>query len=98
MNALMNKHSPNNDSQSVVKQGDDPVGWADMVYEEAPSPSSILHLALEAYTTQVSLGSSHLEDSFRRASIAKAHVPDLREMLTWEPGNLGPQHACGMVD
>lgn len=75
----MNKHSPNNDKQSVVKQSSDPVGWADMSYEEAPSPSSILHLALEAYTTQVSLGISHLVNSFRRASIAKAHVPDLRE-------------------
>ena len=74
-----------------------------MVYEEAPSPSSILHLAPEPYTTQASLGSSHLEDtvdSLRRASTAKAHVPDLRErtVLTSEPGNPGPQHACGMVD
>ena len=71
-----------------------------MVYEEAPSPSSILHLAPEAYITQVSLGSSHLEDSLRRASMAKAHVPDLRErtVLTSEPGNPGPQHACGMID
>ena len=49
-----------------------------MVYEEAPSSSSILHLAQEAYITQVSLGSSNLEDSFRFARIAKAHVPDLQ--------------------
>ena len=75
----MDKHSPNSDSQSVVKRGDDSVVGAYMVYEEAPSPSSILHLALEAYTTQVSLGSSHWEDSSRHASMAKAHVPDLRE-------------------
>ena len=75
----MNKHSPSDGSQSVVKQSGDLVGWADMAYEEAPSPLSILHLALEAYTTQVSLGISHLVHSFRRASIAKAHVPDLSE-------------------
>lgn len=78
--ALMSKHSPDHDSQSsVVKHGGDPVGWADMVYEEAPSSSSILYLALKAYITQVSLGNSHLEDSFRHASMAKSHVPDLRE-------------------
>ena len=84
----MNKHSPNVDNQSVVEQGGDSVGWADMAYEEAPSSSSILYLALEAYTTQVSLGISHLVDSFRRASIAKAHVPDLRECNhfgAWQP-------------
>lgn len=59
-----------------------------MAYEEAPSSSSILHLALEAYTTQVALGISHLADSFRRASLAKAHVPDLREcdyFEAWRP-------------
>ena len=59
-----------------------------MAYEEAPSSSSILYLALEAYTTQVSLGTSHLVDSFRRASRAKAHVPDLRESNhfgAWQP-------------
>jgi hypothetical protein len=78
--ALMSKHSPDHDSQSsVVKHGGDPVSWADMVYEEAPSSSSILYLALKAYITQVSLGNSHLEDSFRHATMAKAHVPDLRE-------------------
>jgi len=48
------------------------------MYEEAPSSSSIPRLAQEAYIAQVSLGSSNSEDSFRRASIAKAHVPDLR--------------------
>lgn len=50
-----------------------------MIYEESPSSSSILYLALEIYTTQVSLGNSHLENSFRHASMAKAHEPDLRE-------------------
>ena len=65
-----------------------PVGLADMAHEKAPSASSILYLAPEAYTTQVSLGISHLVDSFRRASIAKAHVPDLRECTrfgVWQP-------------
>ena len=84
----MDKHSPNHDSQSAVKQSGAPVGLADTAYEKAPSASSILYLAPEAYTTQVSLGISHLADSFRRASIAKAHVPDLREcnyFEAWRP-------------
>lgn len=84
----MNKHSPDRDSQSAVKESSDPVGLADMAYEKAPSASSILYLAPEAYTTQVSLGTSHLVDSFRRASIAKAHVLDLRECTrfgVWKP-------------
>ena len=69
-----------------------------MVYEEAPSSSSILHLALEAYTTQVSLGISHLGDSFRHASWPRLMCLIYASVLDSEPGNPGPQHACGMGD